>query len=353
MEIPAKMRAAVYRGRHRVHVEQMPVPKLEPGELLIRVRVCGVCGTDLKKIQYDLLEPPRIFGHETAGDIAAVGEGVTDWRLGERVVVHHHVPCGDCFYCKRRQYAHCEVYRRVGVTAGFEPAGGGFAEFVRVMDWIVPRGVVRIPDDVSYETASFIEPVNTVLKGLETARPEAGETALILGQGPIGLLFTQAAGLVDLTVYASDLLPDRAELSRRWGARECWDPRRSDLTKAVREATSGRGADLVIVTVPNATVIPTALECVRPGGRVLLFAQTRMQDRLPLDLGQICVQEKALLGSYSADIDLQAKAAALVFSGQMQVEPLITHRLPLMQIREALEIAGRPRQGSLKVVIRP
>src|ERR1700682_6032429 len=161
--IPATMQAAVYRGVNDVRVETVPVPKIGPGELLVRVHTCGVCGTDLKKIATGSHSAPRIFGHETAGMIAAVGAGVPDLRPGDRVVVFHHIPCGDCYYCRHKTFAQCETYKKVGCTAGFEPSGGGFAEYVRAMDWIVVRGTVRIPDDVSYEQACFVEPVNTCL----------------------------------------------------------------------------------------------------------------------------------------------------------------------------------------------
>jgi L-iditol 2-dehydrogenase len=145
ISVPATMQAAVYRGSGSIAVEEIPTPVVGPGEILIRVEACGICHTDLKKIEYNLLEPPRVFGHETAGIVAKVGRNVRKFRLGDRVVVFHHIPCGTCFYCRRRIYAQCPVYKRVGVTAGFEPAGGGFAQFVRVMDWIVERGVRRCP----------------------------------------------------------------------------------------------------------------------------------------------------------------------------------------------------------------
>src|SRR5512137_2021486 len=152
------MRAAVYRGDSTVVVESVPTPEIGPGELLVRVEACGICHTDLKKVEYDLLPPPRIYGHETAGVVVEVGEGVTGFQVGDGVIAFHHIPCLDCFYCRRRLYAQCEIYKRVGITAGFEPAGGGFAQYVRVMDWIVQRGVERIPEGVSFERASLVEP---------------------------------------------------------------------------------------------------------------------------------------------------------------------------------------------------
>ena len=154
------------------------------------METCGICHTDLKKIEHDLLPPPRVYGHETAGADARIGEGVSRFAEGDRVSLFHHIPCLDCFYCEHQDYAQCPRYKKVGVTAGFEPAGSGFAQYVRVMDWIVQRGVVRIPDLVSFERASFVEPVNTCLKALDRLNVQGDEKILILGQGPIGLLFT-------------------------------------------------------------------------------------------------------------------------------------------------------------------
>src|SRR5437764_11690867 len=153
MAMPATMSAAVYRGSSVVSVDEVPMPEIGPGEILVRVEACRICHTDLKKIEHNLLTPPRVYGHETAGVVAAVGAGVTKFRAGDRVVAFHHIPCLDCFYCARKLYAQCRVYKRVGITAGFEPAGGGFSQFVRVMDWIGGRGVEKIPEGVSFGRA--------------------------------------------------------------------------------------------------------------------------------------------------------------------------------------------------------
>ena len=164
------MQALVYHGVNDVRLETVPVPKIGKGELLVRVHTCGICGTDLKKIATGSHSAPRIFGHEIAGQIAAVGKGVNKWKPGDRVMVFHHIPCRECYYCRHKTFAQCETYKKVGCTAGFEPAGGGFAEYIRVMDWIAEQGTIRIPDDVSYEQACFVEPVNTCLKGTENSQ---------------------------------------------------------------------------------------------------------------------------------------------------------------------------------------
>src|SRR5579875_2444302 len=183
--IPESMLAAVYRAPNDVRVEQVPVPEIGPGEVLLQVAACGICGTDLKKIHTGSHSAPRIFGHETAGTVVAVGEGVTEFKIGDRAMVFHHVPCGECYYCRKKTFAQCAVYKQVGVTAAFAPSGGGFAQYVRVMDWIVRRGLVKIPHDIPLEQAAFIEPVNTCLKAVQNLQLASDETVLVIGQGPI------------------------------------------------------------------------------------------------------------------------------------------------------------------------
>src|SRR6266576_687795 len=207
--IPATMQAAVYRGVNDVRVETVPVPKIGPGELLIRVHSCGVCGTDLKKIATGSHSAPRIFGHETSGVVAATGAQVRKFLPGDRVIAFHHIPCEECFYCRRKTYAQCPVYKKVGITAGFEPAGGGFAQYVRVMDWIVERGVERIPRGISFEQACFVEPVNTCLKGFKQIDPQPEDTVAILGQGPIGLIFTMMAVRTGARAIVTDTMSSR------------------------------------------------------------------------------------------------------------------------------------------------
>ena len=177
------MRAAVYRGSRSLEVEELQRPDPGAHEVVIRVDVCGVCGTDVKKIDNALVPPPRVFGHEIAGVIAAVGQGVTRYKEGERVVVHHHIPCLHCFYCARKLYAQCSIYKQNGTSAGFVPSGGGFAEYLKAAPHIVERGVIPIPTGVPAEVACLVEPVNTCLKAVDQAAILFGETALVVGQG--------------------------------------------------------------------------------------------------------------------------------------------------------------------------
>jgi len=348
--IPATMRAAVYRGVNDVRLETVPVPAIGKGELLVRVHTCGICGTDLKKIHTGSHSAPRIFGHETSGVVAAVGEGVTHFQLGDRVIAMHHIPCGSCYYCLHKTFAQCEVYKKVGCSAGFEPSGGGFAEYVRVMDWIVRQGVAKIPEGVSFEQACFVEPINTCIKGIKTLNPQPGETVLVMGQGPIGIILGVLAKGAGATVVTSDLHPQRHTIAAGYGLAGGLDASSVDVVRHMQHLTDGRGADAAILAVGGNSLIRTAMDAARPGGRVLLFAQTA-RGEATIDPAAVCVDEKTLLGSYSASVDVQDESLQFVFGKAMNLERLITHRFPLEQAVEALEFAAHPQPDSMKIVI--
>ena len=351
-KIPATMLAAVYRGKNDVRMETVPVPEISTGEILLRVHTCGICGTDLKKIATGSHSAPRIFGHETSGVVLATGQGVTQFQSGDRVMVFHHIPCRECYYCRHKTFAQCETYKKVGCTAGFEPSGGGFAEYVRVMDWIVEHGTVRIPDGVSFEQACFVEPVNTCMKGIDALHLQAHETVLVIGQGPIGLILSILAKRTGARVITSDLYSQRLTISKSFGLGLTIDASRTDVTDGVRELTDGRGADAVILAVGGTGLIRPAIDATRPGGRVLLFAQT-VRGEVKVDPAAICVDEKTLLGSYSASVELQEESVRFVMSQEMELDRLISHRFPLARGLEALELAAHPQPDSMKVVIQP
>ena len=346
------MRAGVYRGKGQVVVESVPIPEIGEGELLFRVAACGICGTDIKKIHHGFVAPPQILGHELAGTVVKVGAGVTKFKAGDRVVSFHHIPCGNCFYCGQKLFSQSAGYKKTGLTAGFDPNGGGFAEYVRAMPWIVERGMIALPADVSFDEATFVEPVNTCLKAVRKARIAEGEQVLVMGQGPIGMLLMILAKYEGAEVYASDPMPGRREASLRFGAKEVFDPATGNLQQEIRRRTGGRGADAVLVAVPNPALVPEALALARPGGRVLLFAHNDPVLQLEFPAAAVGVEEKEILGSYSASVDDQAESAALVFERRLPVRELISHRFPLEQIAEALELAAHPKDNTLKVVIR-
>jgi L-iditol 2-dehydrogenase len=354
LTIPATMRAAVYRGINDVRVETIPVPEIGPGEVLMKIHTCGICGTDLKKIHTGSHSAPRIFGHEMSGTIVRVGDGVRGFAVGDRVMAYHHIPCGECYYCSKQTFAQCEVYKKVGCTAGFTPSGGGFAEYIRVMDWIVQRGLVKIPDDVPFEQASFIEPVNTCYKAIQLLNLKSDETVLVIGQGPIGILLAALAQKTGATVLTSDLYPERHAVAAKFGLEHPLDAR-GDVVSAAKAATEGRGADVALLAVGGDALIKVAVDAIRPGGRVMLFAATQ-HGEAPFDPAAVCMDEKTLMGSYSSSVAINDEVARLVFEGYgsgFDLTKLISHRFSLEDAVTAIDLASHPQADSLKIVIQP
>lgn len=354
--IPATMRAVVYRGINDMRIETIPVPRIGPGELLIKVATCGICGTDLKKIHMGSHSAPRVFGHEMAGVVAAVGEGVTRYAVGDRVMTFHHVPCGQCYYCRKNTPAQCPLYKKTGVTAGFEPSGGGFAEYIRVMDFVVANGgVVPIPGGIPFEQAAFVEPLNTVLKGVKLLNLAPDDTVLVIGQGPIGLMHAALSRRIGARVLTSDLFPERHAIAARFGLSNPIHAATENVVERVFAETEGRGADAVILAVGGNALIRTAMDAVRPGGKVMLFAQTQ-HGEATIDPAAVCVDEKTLLGSYSSSFPILGEVTDLVFGGYrngFDLTQLISHRFPLEQAVAAIEIASHPQPDSMKIMIEP
>jgi L-iditol 2-dehydrogenase len=344
------MQAVVYRGPDDLRLETIPVPHIESGELLVKVAACGVCPTDIKKIHYGTVPPPRVFGHETAGTIVKLGERVRGFRIGDRVALHHHVPCLKCHFCRHKAFAQCPGYKRTGITAGFEPAGGGYAEYVRVMSFVLP-GVVKIPARNTFAEGAMLEPVNTVLKAVKRLSLLRGDSVLVAGQGPIGLMFTKILSLRGIKVAATDLLEPRLKLALKWGARHAFNAGSASLMDEIRSTYPI--LDAAAIAVPSDTAVLQAMELVRGSAQILLFAHTRKGVQSEVDLSCICLQEKDLIGSYSSDWTLQKEVARLVFSRRLDIRPLITHTLPLSQTPAAIVLASRPSAKSLKVVVMP
>jgi L-iditol 2-dehydrogenase len=343
------MWAAVYREAGRLSYERVPVPRPGPGELIVRLECCGLCGTDLKKIHYGLQPGPRIFGHEMAGAVWEVSAGVSEWVPGDRVAVLHHVACGDCYFCNRGLDAQCPSYKNTVTTAGFTPAGGGLAQYVRVMKPAVERGLIRLPDEITSEEASFIEPVNTCLKGVERSATVSEDTLVVLGLGPIGLLLAALSKQGGRRVVGVDPVGHRCETARSLLNVAAFVE--AGASTHIMDLTDGRGADAAIVATPAHEAIEAALRLIRPGGRVVLFANTRSPESAPIDVGAVCAGEREIVGSYSSSMNLVSKSAQLVFGRLLPLRQMITDRFPLSDINEALALAMKPPPGTLKVMV--
>lgn len=348
------MKAQVFRGVNQLNYEEVPIPEINSDEVLVKVRVVGLCQSDIKKILYPLYEPPRIYGHETAGVIAATGNDVTNWQVGQRVVVMHHIPCMRCGYCLNDNFSMCEVYKNITTTAGFAPSGGGFAEYVKVPGHIVRSGgLIPIPDNVSFEQASFVEPTSCCLKAVKKAQVSPGETVLVTGAGPIGLMFVMLVKHFGAKAIATDLLPDRIAKACDLGAEAAFDPRDPDFSEKVLSLTSGMGVDTTILAVPSEKAFFQALSCTRKGGKILFFAEFPDEVEIPINPNILYRREIDLMGSYSSSFRLQSLAADIVFNQRIDIDALISDRYPLQDLAAAVSKAIAPTRDTYKILIYP
>jgi L-iditol 2-dehydrogenase len=348
------MKAQVFRGVKQLNYEEVPVPEIAEDEVLIQVRVVGLCQSDIKKILYPLYEPPRIFGHETAGTIAAVGSEVKNWQVGQRVVVLHHIPCMHCAYCLNENYSMCDIYKNITTTAGYTPSGGGFAEYVKVPGHIVRNGgLITIPDDITFEQASFVEPTNCCLKAVKKAQIAPGQTVLITGAGPIGLMFIMLVKYFGARAITTDLIPSRIEKAIAVGADAAFDARDPDLVQQIHQLTNGMGVDVSLLAVPSEKAFFQALDCTRKGGKILFFAEFPDEVEIPINPNILYRREIDLIGSYSSSFRLQALSADIVFNRRIDVDALISDKYPLKDLAAAVEKAVSPTPETFKILIYP
>jgi L-iditol 2-dehydrogenase len=348
------MKAQVFRGVNQLSYEEVPLPQVEPDEILVQVKVVGLCQSDIKKILYPLYEPPRIFGHETAGVVAAVGDGVKGWDVGQRVIVLHHIPCMHCDYCLNENFSMCDVYKNITTTAGFAPSGGGFAEYVKVPGHIVRNGgLMVIPDEITFEQASFVEPTNCCMKAVKKAQIQPGQTVLVTGAGPIGLMFIMLVHYLGARAIATDLLPNRIEKALQVGAAAAFDARDPDLTQKVQAVTNGMGADVSLLAVPSDKAFSQALDCTRKGGKILFFAEFPDEVIIPINPNTLYRREIDLIGSYSSSYRLQRLSADIVFNKRIDVDALVSDRYPLRELSAAVAQAVKPGPDTYKILIYP
>lgn len=348
------MKAQVFRGVNHLSYEDVSVPTLLADEVLVKVNVVGLCQSDIKKILYPLYEPPRIFGHETAGAIAAVGENVTNFQVGQRVAVMHHIPCMRCDYCLNENYSMCDTYKNIVTTAGFAPSGGGFAEYVKVPGHIVRNGgLIPIPDHISFEEASFVEPTNCCLKAVKKANIQPGQTVLITGAGPIGLMFVMLVKYFGGRAIATDLIPSRVEKALALGAEAAFDARDADLPAKIHALTRGMGVDVTLLAVPSDKAFFQALDCTRKGGKILFFAEFPDEMEIPINPNLLYRREVDLMGSYSSSFKLQSLAADIVFNRRIDVKALISDKYSLADLGKAVEQAVKPTPETYKILIYP
>jgi len=340
------MRVSMYYSNRDLRLQEMPVPEIGPGELLVRIEASGICGSDVME-WYRAGKVPLVLGHEIAGEVVEVGEGVTSFREGDRVAVTHHVPCMSCHYCTSGHETVCDTLR----TTSFEP--GGFSEFVRVPAINVDRGTFRLPDSVSYEEGSFVEPLACVLRGQRQANFRPGCSVLVIGSGISGLLHIMVAHALGAgLIVATDMVDFRLQKALQMGAEKVLRAD-EDVPALYRKANEGRGADLVIVCAGAPPAIEQALESVSRSGTVLFFATTRPEVAIPLNLNDFFWRNEATLTSSYAGSPADCRIALeLIRAGRLHVSEIITHRLPLAETGRGFDLVVNP-QDSIKVIIEP
>jgi len=339
------MRVAVYYNNHDVRLEERPIPKIGPGEMLVKVIASGICGSDVLE-WYRIKKAPLVLGHEMSGEIVEVGADVDKYTVGQRVFVTHHVPCNTCKYCLDGNHTACELLH----STNFDP--GGFSEYLRIPAINIDCGTWVLPDEVSYEQGVFIEPLGCVVRGQRSSNLKPGQTVLVLGAGQAGLLHIALAKAYGAgRIIATDISDFRKEAARRFGADVVLDGR-EDIPQLVREVNAGWLADQVIVCTGAYPAFMQALKSVERGGTVLTFATTDPGVDLPIPANEFWRNSIAVLPSYgAAPIDLDI-ALRLIQFRRVPVDDMISHRLPLADIQEGFRLAAEA-HDSIKVVIKP
>ena len=341
------MRVAMYYNNHDVRLEEQEIPKIGPGEVLIKIISSGICGSDVME-WYRIKKAPLVLGHEIAGDIVEVGEGVSDFKVGDRVTATHHVPCGRCEYCQRGQHSLCTLIS----NTKYYP--GGFAEYVRVPSINVEtRGVLKLPDSVSYDEGSFTEPLGCVVRGLRVMGIEPARSLLVLGSGLSGQLVIRAAKAYGVgKIIATDLNDWRLQMAQRSGAEVTVNAGKEDVIERVLAETNGEGVDYVIPTAGAPVLFDQAMQTVRKGGTVLMYGIMTPGTKVEFDIFPFWKKQVKLVSTYAAAPRDLAEALELIRAGRVPVADMITHRLPLEETRKGFELVASG-GDSMKVIIEP
>jgi L-iditol 2-dehydrogenase len=340
------MRVAVYYNNNDVRLEERPVPSIGPGEALVRIHASGICGSDVME-WYRIKKAPLVLGHEIAGEIVELGPGVNHYKKGDRVSASHHVPCNTCIYCLTGRHTVCDTIR----STNFDP--GGFAEFVRLPAINVDRGLYPLPDELTYEEATFVEPVACILRAQRIARLQPGQSVLVIGSGMTGLLHINLARSSGAgRIIATDMQQFRLDAARRFGADVAIDAR-ADVPAAVREYMGGRGADVVFVCTGAPVAIEQALDSVDRGGTILFFAPTDPGVKIPIDVTELFFRNGVTLtSSYAGSPADHVAAVELLRAGAVQAQDMITHRFGLAETGVGFKLVAEAKD-SIKVVIEP
>jgi L-iditol 2-dehydrogenase len=338
------MKAAMYYSLEDIRIENMPTPKIGRNEMLVEMKACSICGSDLME-WYLEKRAPLVLGHEPTGIVTETGSEVENFQVGDRVFVHHHVACLTCHYCIQGDYTMCEQFSRTHI----EP--GGFAQFFKVPAPNLQIDTLKIPSTLSFEEATLIEPVGCCIRAQNKAEIRKGDTVAIIGAGPSGIIHAMLAKISGAAkVLITDLIDFRLKMAEKLGADLAVNAQQENVAEKVREVTENRGADVVIVTAPNVRAVEEGLQMVRRGGKLLLFAPTQPNQHARLSPHRLFFSEISIIPSYSVSHIETRTALQLISSGRIKAKELITHRFPLSQTKEAFQTVAKDKK-CLKVVV--
>jgi L-iditol 2-dehydrogenase len=336
----------MYYNNNDIRIEEQPVPRIKDDEVLIKIYASGICGSDVME-WYRIDKVPLVLGHEIGGEIEKVGKKINKYQVGDRVSASHHVPCNTCYYCLQGHQTTCNTLR----STHFDP--GGFSEYVRLPSINVDRGIYPLPDSVSMEQATFIEPIACTLRAQQQAKIKAGQSVLVIGSGIAGLLHIQLARALGAThVMATDIDEYRLKMAKKFGADEAWNAK-EDIPNKIRETNNGRAADLVIICTGAVPAIMQSFSCVERGGTILFFAPTDKGVTIPLSVNDVFWRNDiTFTTSYAGSPADHLTALKIIQSGAVNVTDMITHRFGLTEIGKGFHLVAQGKQ-SIKVIIEP
>lgn len=338
------MRAAVYYPSKEIKIEDLPIPKIGPGEVLLKVRACGICGTDVLKVARALPKKPVVLGHELVGDVVQIGAGVEKFKTGDRLVVAHHVPCGACHFCRHGNHSMCLHFKETHLDPG------GFAEYLRIPAEHVNQTAFHVPDHLSDDEALFTEPLSCCVRNVRRAHLLPGDFTVVVGMGSIGLMMIQLLKLIPVQVLALDLFEERLKLAHQLGADFVLKGDSPNISNFIREKTEGRKADLVVFTAGGGRVFQSAFDWIRDGGALNLFASLSDQP-VEVSLDALYHHEITVFSSYSPSPEDLVESHRLLCERKLKVAPLITHHVALEGLKDSIDLILQ--QQAMKVVVTP
>ena len=339
------MKVAFCYSSKKFLIDDIPKPQINGDEILVKVMACGICGSDIKKIFDDKVKKPIVLGHEVAGDVVEIGSNVKDFKIGNRVVITHHVPCCNCQYCKHENYSMCRQFKSTNIYPG------GFSQFIRVPKENVSVGTLKIDKKVSYEEASFSEPLACCLYSLGKINLFQKDFVVIIGLGTIGLLFYQLIKMNKAIPIGIDIDENRVDFAKKFGFDFALNPNKENITEEILNITKGIGADLVILTAVNEKILNQSLSYIRDGGKIIIFAGAIKKEIAKININELYRREISIIGSYSSSPKHLSQALKLISSKVIDVKNLITYRFPLKEIRKAVELIIN--RKAYKIIIEP